>query len=1513
MKTWNIFLTCFQTDIGSTDDNVLKQSLASDCRDLAVANRGERTRYLLDVIAQNGDNNAYQAFVDSLFKDYHWLWEKLNVEYNEPMFNSSFEDSLSRGDVPRLPEHYVQRTVLEQEVVSKLEQLTRHKILALHGMPGSGKTSVALGALRYNPDLINTTFNGAVFWLNFGNCKTQDDIVSQQNKLYRKASSMYMHNSYMNSSISMSSIGSNADSQSLSSYDWTWQELRDKLKSQFAENTLKESLLVLDEVNEKKHLEAFDIGCKILITTRDTDVVDKFQAQIIKIGNHFLEKESLELFASCLDVETNKLPRQAKKMHDICKGNPFSIAMLGAILAENKQRLIHDPSRWSYYVNKLQKKDFLFLPRNDNPIKVCINALDSTTLQLFKMLAVLPDNAKFSAKVIGRLWNKDVSEVETIMKQLRKKCLIIEDYIYDQKNYVYEIHDLIMDCLRTSVGDEEMKKLHADFLKRYHYDNINTTPVEIVDDGYIAFYIGYHIHNSKNANNKCSLFNKLYLDLKFLGNKVKLTGPADVILDLQKYEDFIVVDDLDKDLLYAMKAFLSTHGIDLYRYPYTDLVQSILQHESKGILYSKATAVAAENCAKNELYFEFLHEQNVEEVKHSTIDVKESIRCVCFLGDYVLVGTLSGSIKVFNISTNNLKKELAGNGSPIKWIGACPVNPPIVAALSFEGVIKMWYIDDVEQDETDRIAEEDSEESFNNNYPSSLAINPKTGPFINCRWANEAEILIAHTSKMVILYDPSGKPIQSFTDLVDRDRDILCCVPSNDDRYLIIATSNNKHYVEVVDTITKEKVLSFEESDTVLDILTVPGTNRIIILMHNEVLEHELELNGRSQNFNILCRSRSVIASELVKSDLSFLSIAVNKAGSLLFVSTDDSRVICIDLKTQSRIFDLENRRGDVISMSVSEVWYDFMPGSDVLLTGTGTVENSAKVWHLDPSYVSQNTQKNGKVRLTTRFDVSFVETQSPHTPSNTNGGAQSSTNTPKRIKSFVTHGEVEKKKPIVSTMSLDRHTMKPCLALNLKGICNVNNDGASQPLLAVVDDKHNIQIMRGRKLLTEIITKADDRISALKISPCNQYIIYGMTSGYVKKYTLRSKETKVILDVTSTVQYLNFVNPNLLIAAGKNRCLMAYRLTDDGTWRSEMLQKGNSHLGSQEILNDIQGIKKKNGQSDKLSNASSDSSLSSRERTFPVGDNRGCLSESTLVNCFWIPDRGLMTVEYNATVKLWDQTFLSKLPGVLNGRQVDIHVTCAAFKRNILVLCDDYNKKFHTFELKDGDQIVLQTIQEYKLNNKITSCDLTSDGTVLAMGLHSGEVVLWNVQGKRQLRLLKHHKAKVQWCAFSPLPDRLFRSSALNSPVSPQASDDNQPPLVLVTMATEIVWWNITYLMKTRPSKSIWRLDLANVVSPLLSPVQPRTDLPTAVQNMNLGSTTNFFFREGVPGAHDCWKELWKAKTYKEGSKRKEILACIKLSGMNAKKLCFDDKFSCFVTVDNPGHTHIMKVMSNT
>lgn len=47
------------------------------------------------------------------------------------------------------------------------------------------------------------------------------------------------------------------------------------------------------------------------------------------------------------------------------------------------------------------------------------------------------------------------------------------------------------------------------------------------------------------------------------------------------------------------------------------------------------------------------------------------------------------------------------------------------------------------------------------------------------------------------------------------------------------------------------------------------------------------------------------------------------------------------------------------------------------------------------------------------------------------------------------------------------------------------------------------------------------------------------------------------------------------------------------------------------------------------------------------------------------------------------------------------------------------------SYELKFDNTIDLCLIQEYKLNNVVTSCDITSDGYILAMGLDCGNVVV--------------------------------------------------------------------------------------------------------------------------------------------------------------------------------------------
>lgn len=62
-------------------------------------------------------------------------------------------------------------------------------------------------------------------------------------------------------------------------------------------------------------------------------------------------------------------------------------------------------------------------------------------------------------------------------------------------------------------------------------------------------------------------------------------------------------------------------------------------------------------------------------------------------------------------------------------------------------------------------------------------------------------------------------------DNFDREKQIVCCVPSNDDKHVIAATSvGASYYIEVLDLMTKERVMFFEETIPVLNVLTVPGT-----------------------------------------------------------------------------------------------------------------------------------------------------------------------------------------------------------------------------------------------------------------------------------------------------------------------------------------------------------------------------------------------------------------------------------------------------------------------------------------------------------------------------------------------------------------------------------------------------------------------------------------------------------------------------------------------------------------
>ncbi|KDR14803.1 Apoptotic protease-activating factor 1 [Zootermopsis nevadensis] len=115
-------------------------------------------------------------------------------------------------------------------------------------------------------------------------------------------------------------------------------------------------------------------------------------------------------------------------------------------------------------------------------------------------------------------------------------------------------------------------------------------------------------------------FPKLYLDLEFIGAKLKVTGPLHILVDYRKYSAFIVGDDEHlTSVLQDFEQFVQSRGLDLHKYQNTDIVQCGLQEHRNSHVYKKALKIAKER--PNKLYLEFLMINNVEKVNPCSLPV----------------------------------------------------------------------------------------------------------------------------------------------------------------------------------------------------------------------------------------------------------------------------------------------------------------------------------------------------------------------------------------------------------------------------------------------------------------------------------------------------------------------------------------------------------------------------------------------------------------------------------------------------------------------------------------------------------------------------------------------------------------------------------------------------------------------------------------------------------------------------------------------------------------------------
>lgn len=357
-------------------------------------NDKDKARQLLDILANKTDND-YEAFREVLEYDYEWLAKLLVVNGASELFQTIQQDAITVGGVPRDPPYYVERTDILKTIRTGLVNLERSNFLLLHGMPGSGKSCLARSAIC-DCEVLNK-MNNRVYWCSVGECTTTELIQQHLYRLYLKVQSDLVNRNNRPNSILMSE---------------KLEHLHDSLRSLFTRIEFRDALLVLDDVLNSQTLDMFDIGCKILITSKNKEIFNKINDKDINIIDvkAFTEHESVQVFANCMNIKAESLSiphlKNLKTIHNLCRGLPMVVALIGGQLKLSYSVEAARIERMEDCIRRLNNHDDFYKSNKTifSVIDICVKDLPDELKQKFEDLVIFLEDVNVPTCVSKKLF-----------------------------------------------------------------------------------------------------------------------------------------------------------------------------------------------------------------------------------------------------------------------------------------------------------------------------------------------------------------------------------------------------------------------------------------------------------------------------------------------------------------------------------------------------------------------------------------------------------------------------------------------------------------------------------------------------------------------------------------------------------------------------------------------------------------------------------------------------------------------------------------------------------------------------------------------------------------------------------------------------------------------------------------------------------------------------------------------------------------------------------------------------
>ena len=397
--------------------------------------------------------------------------------------------SLPPSYLPRIEDLKRVKELILADAVKPVVITSAKQITAVQGMGGMGKSILSTAFARTTET--RRAFYDGVFWITVG---LDPDLIGEMRLIGTKFGDDPANYS-----------GKKEAEASLS------KALSDKV-----------CLVVLDDVWKVPHatpfVNALGSRCRLLITTRNDDVVTSLGAQEHKI-KVLSKPEALKLLANWCEQEVDSLPPEAAGVADECGYLPLALSICGAMA---KSGIV-----WSDILEALQVADLEFndfqLPNYPNTnvmkaLKVSVDFLsseDSEAVKRYRELAIFPEDESVPENAIATLWahtgNLKKRNVGKLLTKMKDRSLLLLDG--EAPNRLISLHDLQFDYLRATADD--LTNLHNQLLEAYRKECDNKW-IDGPEDGYFFEHLAYHM---KEAWEKEEL-RKLLLSFEWMCTKL---------------------------------------------------------------------------------------------------------------------------------------------------------------------------------------------------------------------------------------------------------------------------------------------------------------------------------------------------------------------------------------------------------------------------------------------------------------------------------------------------------------------------------------------------------------------------------------------------------------------------------------------------------------------------------------------------------------------------------------------------------------------------------------------------------------------------------------------------------------------------------------------------------------------------------------------------------------------------------------------------------------------------------